>query len=79
MRESARADKRRAHQGDRMGDPKATKPDREGSLPPSFDIQERGAKDTCNPNMKSTIKSTKSLKDVGRGTSAEEVNDFAKP
>ena len=79
MRESARANECWARQGDCVGDPKAAKTDREGSLLPSVNFQEGSTKDACNPGTKPIIKTIKHFKDVGWGSSAKEVDDFAKP
>jgi hypothetical protein len=79
MRESAGANECRARQGDRVGDPKAAKTDREGSLLPSVSFQEGSTEDACNPGAKSIIKTIKCFKDVGWGASAKEVDDFAEP
>ena len=79
MRESARANECWARQGDCVGDPKAAKTDREGSLLPSVSFQEGSTEDACNLGTKSIIKTIKRFKNVGWGASAEEVDDLAKP
>jgi hypothetical protein len=79
MCESARAKKSWACQGDSLGDPNASKPDREGSLFPHISIQEWGAEDTCHPRPKSIIKSNQCLEYVLGGASAEEVHNLTKP
>ena len=48
MRESTRANECWARQGDRVGDPKAAKTDREGSLLPSVSFQEGSTEDACS-------------------------------
>lgn len=79
MHESARANKIWARQGDILGDPKTTKPNREICLFPHVIFQEHGVEDTHNPSTKVIIETNKRLKDVKRGASAKEVNDLAKP
>ena len=79
MRESTRANKCQAHQGDRVGDPKAAKTDREGSLLPSVSFQEGSTEDACSLSAKSIIKTIKRFKDVGWGPSVKEVDNFAEP